>query len=69
MKIISRGTVIEFDYVNWRGVSGHRKAEVMSTFYGSTEHHPEEQWLLKGYDMNKDAVRIFGMRDMSNVIY
>lgn len=58
---------IEFDYVNWKGVNGHRKVMACKVYYGSTEYHPEEQWLLDGLDLDKMQSRIFAMKDMSNV--
>jgi hypothetical protein len=61
------GEPIEFDYVNWKGVKGHRTARVILFSYGSTEYHPEKQWLLEAYDLDKEKIRIFAMKDMSNV--
>ncbi|MCM3387261.1 hypothetical protein M3649_03830 [Ureibacillus chungkukjangi] len=58
---------IEFDYVNWRGEKGHRRTEVNMLYFGSTEYHPEEQWLLDGFDLDKSDFRTFAMKDMSNV--
>ena len=58
---------IQFEYVNWKGESGTRRIEVGELYYGSTEYHPEFQWLLEGYDLDKKANRIFAMRDMSSI--
>jgi predicted DNA-binding transcriptional regulator YafY len=58
---------IEFDYVNWKGVKGRRKVEVNEFHYDSTKYHPEKQWLLEAFDLDKGELRIFAMRDMSNV--
>jgi predicted DNA-binding transcriptional regulator YafY len=58
---------IEFDYVNWKGKKGHRIVEVLGFVYGTTEFHKEEQWLLRGFDMDKDDFRVFALKDMSNV--
>ncbi|WP_182006262.1 hypothetical protein [Priestia aryabhattai] len=63
------GLLIKFDYVNWRGEKGNRTARVNSVYYGLTEYHPEEQWLLEGLDLAKNEIRIFAMKDMSNVKY
>jgi hypothetical protein len=64
---VTEGIHIEFDYVNWKGIFGHRKVKVGSVFLGSTEFHPEAQWLLSGTDVDKLEYRIFAMKDMSNV--
>jgi hypothetical protein len=58
---------IKFDYVNWKGVKGHRKVQIDEFYFGSTEYHPEPQWLLSAFDLEKSEFRIFAMKDMSNV--
>lgn len=68
MREISFGSIIEFDYVNWKGIKGQRKVEVRKFYYGSTDFHPEEQWLIEAWDYDKKAYRIFAAKDMSNVI-
>lgn len=65
--IISGNTFIEFDYVNWRGVEGHREVRAIRIFFGSTEYHKEPQWLMEAWDLVKQEKRIFSMKDMSNV--
>lgn len=61
------GDRLEFDYVNWKGEKGHREVEVLGLYYGSNEFHPEEQWILFAFDIDKHAYRTFTMKDMSNV--
>jgi len=57
-----------FDYRNWRGVQGVRRVRPERVFYGATEHHPEPQWLMEAHDLDKDAKRVFAMRDMVPVV-
>jgi hypothetical protein len=66
---ISNGLHIEFDYLNWKSVFGHREIRVKRIYFGSTEYHPTQQWLMEGYDLEKKDIRIFAMKDMSNVTY
>ncbi|QWU14226.1 hypothetical protein SAMN04487895_101517 [Paenibacillus sophorae] len=66
---ILEGQAIKFSYTNWKGESGTRRAVYMSIYHGSTEYHPETQWLMEAHDLDKHATRIFAMRDMSNVKY
>lgn len=66
---IKPNDLIEFDYINWQGKKGHRKVEVMDLYYGSNEYHPEEQWLLRAFDLDKAKERFFAMKDMSNIQY
>jgi predicted DNA-binding transcriptional regulator YafY len=64
---VTNGTYIEFDYVNWKSEKATRKVKVFSIWFGSTEYHKQEQWLIKGFDYGKKDTRTFAMRDMSNV--
>lgn len=67
MFTLEMGVNIQFDYVNWKGEKRHRKVLPKEVLYGSTEYHKEEQWLLRGLDLDKKEERIFAMKDMSNV--
>lgn len=59
---------IEFNYVNWRGLTSYRKVRVKQMYYGTTEHHLRSQWLMEALDLDKREMRIFAMEDMENVI-
>jgi hypothetical protein len=59
--------IIQFDYINWKGILGHRIVETICIYYGSTKFHPEPQWLMEGVDLIKNEHRIFAMKDMENV--
>jgi predicted DNA-binding transcriptional regulator YafY len=58
---------VEFDYTNYKGETSKRRAQIVSLFFGSNEWHKEEQWLLEGFDMEKQQFRFFAMKDMKNV--
>ena len=64
---IEQGDKVRFDYVNWKGVKGNRKVVVTSFLYGTTEYHPEPQWLMEAYDLNKEEERVFAMKDITNI--
>ena len=34
--------------------------------FGATQYHPEPQWLMRAFDINKDAERSFAMKDISD---
>ena len=36
---------IEFEYKNYKGETGKRRAQIISIFYGSNEWHKNDQWL------------------------
>lgn len=56
--------VANIDYTNYRGERGLRSIVPMFTSFGSTEFHPEPQWLLQAFDVEKRAERTFAMRDI-----
>lgn len=53
-----------FTYTNWRGETSRRKVRPVSIWFGSTEWHPEEQWFIRGTDVEKGEERDFALVDM-----
>lgn len=53
-----------FDYINYRGERSHRRVLPRRMVYEKTEWHPEEQWLLIAWDIEKQAERSFAMKEM-----
>lgn len=51
-------------YTNWKGETEWRKIIPMSIYFGSTDYHPEEQWLMIVWDLDKDAQRIYAIKDI-----
>jgi len=54
---------IKVIYKNWRREKGIRYILPIRIFYGSTEWHPEEQWLIEVYDLDKKAKRDYALND------
>ena len=48
-------------YTNWRGETAFRTITPGRIRWGSNEWHPEPQWLLEAYDLDKNASRTFAM--------
>lgn len=46
---------------NWKGVTGERTIVPRAIWFGATEWHPEPQWLLAAWDVEKDALRDFSL--------
>lgn len=61
-------SLIKFRYVNWQGNTSDRAVEVRHIYYGFTEYHQTNQWLMEAWDFDKDAIRIFAMKDMTNIV-
>lgn len=56
--------VVEIDYTNWRGERSVRRIKPLRLFFGKTEHHVTDQWLLDAFDYGKDAERTFSIKDV-----
>jgi len=63
---LKKERAVGFAYVNWRGEKSSRRVIPHSIYFGSTEWHKEDQWLLKGWDVDKEAEREYAMSDISN---
>ncbi len=55
---------LHFTYRNYKGVTSDRKVIPLSIYFGSTEYHKEEQWLMSGFDLDKQADRVFAVCDI-----
>lgn len=59
--------IFTFQYKNHKGHVSQRVCRATSVLFMSTEWHPEPQWIMTGFDFDKQAVRSYAMKDMSNV--
>ena len=51
-------------YTNWKGDTSYRNIVPKSVEFKSTEWHPEEQWILNAFDVDKQADRGFALKDI-----
>lgn len=51
-------------YTNYRGATSLRRVVPDRIRFASTEWHPEAQWLLDAFDIDKNAMRSFAMKDV-----
>jgi predicted DNA-binding transcriptional regulator YafY len=56
--------VVTIIYTNWKGVKAKRIIRPIKIWFGHTEYHPEEQWLLQALDVEKNEERHFAMKDI-----
>ena len=56
---------VKFKYKNWKGETKKRHVLPLEVYYGSTEYHKTNQWLLKGIDLSKKQERVFAVDDIS----
>jgi predicted DNA-binding transcriptional regulator YafY len=59
-------TDVTFTYKNYRGEASVRLVRPIMVAFGSTGFHPEPQWLLHAWDINKEAERTFAMKDIKD---
>jgi hypothetical protein len=57
-----------FWYRNYKGAEGMRRVRPLRIRFGSSEWHPEDQWLMLAYDLENNKEREFAMRDMSGFV-
>ena len=55
---------LQFEYKNWLGKISKRKVIPYEVWYGITEFHKKEQWLLRAFDTDKNAERNFALKDI-----
>lgn len=58
------GQQIQFEYINYKGIKSTRNVIPMSLYFGATEFHPENQWLVTVYDLDKQCERTFALNDI-----
>jgi hypothetical protein len=50
-------------YKNWKGVTRARRLSPLAIWWGHTECHPEDQWLVKCIDREDSKVKDFALLD------
>ena len=58
------GQQTQFEYINYKGIKSTRNVIPMSLYFGATEFHPENQWLIVAYDLDKQCERTFALNDI-----
>lgn len=59
-----RREAVVISYTNWRGERGQRVIVPLTIRFESTQHHPDQQWILRAIDIDKGATRDFAMKDI-----
>lgn len=55
---------IKMLYKNNRGETTVRRLVPIKIFFGQTEWHQDEQWLLEAYDVDRTANRTYALREI-----
>ncbi|MBC8492820.1 MAG: hypothetical protein H8D43_03465 [Chloroflexi bacterium] len=56
--------VVKILYTNYRSKTAIRTILPERIWFGETEWHPEKQWLLDAFDLDKEAPRSFALKDI-----
>ncbi len=51
-------------YTNWKGETATRTILPEKIWFGHTEWHKEDQWLLHAMDLGKNEYRDFSLKDI-----
>jgi predicted DNA-binding transcriptional regulator YafY len=57
-------TPLVFKYKNWEGKTSIRHIIPERVYFGKTEWHPKEQWLLEAMDLDKKEKRTFALKEI-----
>jgi predicted DNA-binding transcriptional regulator YafY len=52
---------VTIDYTNWRGERSIRDIMPLGMAFSRNQWHPEPQWLVYAYDIEKKETRAFAM--------
>ena len=57
---------VQIKYTNYRQVTAIRTILPGRIWFGTTKRHPQPQWLLDAFDVDKQEHRSFAMADISS---
>jgi predicted DNA-binding transcriptional regulator YafY len=61
---VEKESVVIIRYTNYRGETADRRIIPIRIRFGSTKWHPEPQWLLEAFDVDRGADRAFALSDV-----
>lgn len=53
--------LVHFRYVNHRDEVSNRRCLPVRVWFGSTCYHPEPQWFLEGFDLDRQETRDYAL--------
>lgn len=63
-KLMVFGVAHRVTYTNYKGETADRTIIPINIWYGHTDFHKEDQWLIKALDKDKNQIRDFALKDM-----
>lgn len=62
--ILQERSHYQFEYTNYRGEKSRRQVMFHHVWFGKTEYHPEPQWMVRAFDLEKKDNRDFALADI-----
>lgn len=59
--------IVECIYTNYRGETAKRRLRPQYLWQGKTQWHPQQQWLLRAIDLDRNVERDFALNDLTDV--
>lgn len=56
--------IVTIRYTNYRGETGIRRIIPIEIRFIATQWHPEAQWVMEAYDVEKGGQRSFAIKDI-----
>lgn len=56
--------VVVIRYTNYRGETAVRRIIPRHIHFTTSEWHPEPQWVIEAYDLDREAERSFAVKDI-----
>lgn len=56
---------IKVRYTNYRGETAVRTIVPLKFEFGKTDYHPHDQWLVVVWDVDRNAQRLYALKDIS----
>jgi len=63
-ELVKMQKALKFKYKNWENKIAIRTVRPIKIWFGKTQWHPKEGWLLKALDLDKNEERDFSVKDI-----
>lgn len=61
---MEQNKAVKIVYTNYKGVTGARNIVPIEIIFGNNEWHTQDQWLMRAFDIQKNAERTFALKDI-----
>jgi predicted DNA-binding transcriptional regulator YafY len=65
---VGENKAVRIVYTNYRGETGERRIIPKRIWFGATEWHPQAQWLVEAFDLDRQAERSFALSEIHELV-